>query len=58
MRRYQRWLRVLAGGAVTLGWLQAWELIDFASFFTQFLAQLLAALVTALLGGDASVYFT
>lgn len=45
---------VLAYGGVTFGWLQAFELVDFASLITQALAYWLAVIVAALLGGDVA----
>lgn len=48
--RYQKWCVVLSSGGVTLGILQGFSLINWASFITQ----LLIALVTMLLGGQST----
>lgn len=53
----QRWivkLRPLACGAITLGWLQAVQDIDFNQIWFEFLVTWLSALLSFLLGGDAS----
>ena len=57
MQRYWKKIAALSCGGVTFGWLQAWEMIDFAQLWTQWLSALLAALATALFGGDPGMYF-
>ncbi|MGD8452148.1 MAG: hypothetical protein PVJ57_10050 [Phycisphaerae bacterium] len=54
MSRSRKMLWALATGAVTFGWLQAWEMTNFSDFWTQFITQFLNALITALFGGDYS----
>lgn len=50
--RCQKWCVVLANGGVTLGILQGFGLINWASLFAEFLATWLSVLVTLLLGGE------
>ncbi|MBK9119851.1 MAG: hypothetical protein IPM18_09670 [Phycisphaerales bacterium] len=49
--RKQRWLIAACSSGTTLGILQGFELVDFASLFTSFLASLLSLIVSLLLGG-------
>jgi hypothetical protein len=56
-RRYWKTFAALSYGAITLGWLQAWELVNFSSIWTNFITMLLSALVTILFGGDAGQLF-
>lgn len=50
----RRWSVALATGGVTLGILQGFGLVNFASLITSFLATWLSILVSILLGGDPS----
>lgn len=52
--RIQKWFVPLSCGGMTLGVLQGFELLNWASMFTQLLATWLTVLVTLLLGGDVS----
>jgi hypothetical protein len=54
MRRWIVKLRPLAGGAITLGWLQAIQDIDFNQIWFEFLVTWLSALLSFLLGGDVN----
>ena len=56
MRRYVYAIRTLSTGAVTLGFLQAFEGIDFASMWANFLTTLFTLLVTWFLGGSATQF--
>lgn len=50
--RYRKWCVALSSGGITLGFLQAFEMVNFAEIVTSFLSVLLSLLVTLLLGGD------
>jgi hypothetical protein len=54
LRRYRNTWRALAIGALMLGWLQGWSLINFGDMWTQLLIQWLTALFSALFGGSPS----
>jgi len=55
--RCQKWCVALSSGGITLGIIQGFGLVNFASLFTNFLSELLAILVTLLLGGDVAHWF-
>jgi hypothetical protein len=55
MRRCRKMLYALSVGAITLGWLQGWNLINFADFWTQFIISLITTLFSAFLGGTPTV---
>jgi hypothetical protein len=57
MHRWWKRVAALSCGGVTFGWLQAWELVDFAGMWTQLLTLLLQVVITFLFGGDVDVYF-
>ena len=57
MRRYRKLIAALSFGGITLGWLQAWEMINFSDIWAGLLTTLLAALATILFGGDATTFF-
>jgi hypothetical protein len=52
MNRAIRTLAVLGSGGMTLGVLQAFDMISFANAIARFLATFLSLIVTVLLGGD------
>lgn len=52
--RCRKWCVLLAGGGLTLGWLQGFQLIDWASFWTTLLSTWLSTLVSLLFGGNLS----
>jgi len=54
MARYMKLCRALGSGALLLGWLQGFGLINWTDFFTRFLSQWLAVLVSVLFGGNPS----
>lgn len=58
MHRHMKLIRALSCGALTLGWLQAFEMVSFSEIATMFITMLLSALVTMLFGGDASMLMT
>ena len=49
-RRYRIWLYALSTGAVTLGWLQGWAMINWGTLWTNLIAQWLDTLVLLLFG--------
>ena len=55
--RCQKWCVALSSGGITLGIIQGFGLINFASFFANFFSTWLAVLVTLLLGGNVSNLF-
>lgn len=57
MTNLSKKLYLLSCGGVTLGILQGFEMVNFASLFTSFLATLLSALVSFLLGGSGGTFF-
>lgn len=54
MRRSAFWLRAMSSGAVTLGVIQAFGLVNYNEIWFGFLTFLATLLTTLLLGGDAS----
>jgi hypothetical protein len=54
MRRYRKLCYALSVGAITLGWLQGWNLINFADFWTNFIVSLITTLFSAFLGGSTT----
>lgn len=52
--RCQKWCAAVASGGLTLGILQGFALVDFASLFTRLLTAWLSALVTLLFGGEVA----
>ncbi len=52
--RCQKWCVALSLGGITLGIVQGFNLVNFASLFANFLASFFALLVSLLLGGSAS----
>ncbi len=50
--RYKKMYVALCSGGISLGLLQGFELLNFASIFAGWLAQLLSALITLLFGGE------
>jgi hypothetical protein len=52
--QYRRWCVGLSTGAITLGIVQGFGLVNFAYLVTQFLTTWLASLVALLLGGSLS----
>lgn len=54
--RLRKWCVALSWGGVTLGFLQAFEMINFAEIVTSFLSVFLSLLVTLLLGGDPTTW--
>ena len=54
--RVYRKLYAVSCGAITLGWLQAFEMLNFSDIFSSLLTTILAVLVTVLFGGDVSAY--
>lgn len=53
----QKWCVALSSGGITLGIIQGFGLVNFASLFANFLSTWLAVLVTLLLGGDVNNLF-
>ena len=58
MRRYQKLLAACSCGGITLGWLQAWELLNFSNIWTELVISLLTILLYVLTGQDASELFS
>ena len=49
--RYRRLVQALACGAITLGWLEGFQMVSWSNIWTQFFITLFSAVITALLGG-------
>lgn len=56
MQRTIRTLRGLSTGAISLGLLQAFQDLDFASIFTNFLSTLLSLLVSLFLAPTSGLF--
>ena len=56
--RAYRKLYAVSCGAITLGWLQAFEMVSFSDIFTSLFTTIMAVLVTVLFGGDVSGYIS
>jgi len=50
--RYKKMYVALCSGGISLGLLQGFEMVNFASIFASWLAQFLSALITILFGGE------
>jgi hypothetical protein len=50
MRRYWKLLAPISCGGVTLGWLQAFGMVNFSNVWTDVLAFLFTALINAIFG--------
>jgi len=52
--RYRRLFQALACGAITLGWLEGFQMVNWSSIWMQFLITLFSAVITAFLGGTTT----
>jgi hypothetical protein len=55
MQRYRNLVRDLSSGAITLGVLQAFGMLNWAEVFTNFLAMLFSVIAALLFGGAGAL---
>ncbi|MFH1745877.1 MAG: hypothetical protein ABIG44_02420 [Planctomycetota bacterium] len=58
MQRYRKLCRALSYGVITVGILQAFEMLNFSEIITSFLITILSVFVSLLFGADVSQFTT